>query len=166
MKYYVTVGGRTMEVDVMGERVRLDGAEIEAQLVSIPRTPLRRLVLGSVAHTLALLPAKSGWVVESAGTHWAVDVVDERTRQLEELAGGPGKGRVGGILKAPMPGLVLRVEVEEGQIVEAGTGVVVLEAMKMENEIKAPAPGVVKVVHVSEGQAVDKGVPLVEITEP
>jgi pyruvate carboxylase subunit B len=65
-----------------------------------------------------------------------------------------------------MPGLVLRVEVEAGQIVEAGTGVVVLEAMKMENEIKAPAPGVVKVVHVSEGQAVDKGVPLVEITEP
>ena len=65
MKYYVTVGGRTMEVDVMGERVRLDGVEIEAQLVSIPRTPLRRLVLGSVAHTLALLPAKSGWVVES-----------------------------------------------------------------------------------------------------
>jgi pyruvate carboxylase subunit B len=63
-----------------------------------------------------------------------------------------------------MPGLVLRVEVEEGQSVAAGDGLVVLEAMKMENEIKAPVDGRVTAVHVNDGQAVDKGTILVEVT--
>jgi biotin carboxyl carrier protein len=69
------------------------------------------------------------------------------------------------VVKAPMPGLVLRLEVEVGQRVEPGTGVVVLEAMKMENEIKAQGSGVVAAIHVEAGQAVDKGTPLVEIRE-
>jgi biotin carboxyl carrier protein len=64
-----------------------------------------------------------------------------------------------------MPGLVVRVEVEPGQRLDAGAGVVVLEAMKMENEIATPGPGVVKAVHVKEGQAVEKGAPLVEVVE-
>jgi pyruvate carboxylase subunit B len=58
---------------------------------------------------------------------------------------------------------VLRLEVEVGQRVDAGTGVVVLEAMKMENEIKTTGAGVVKTIHVSPGEAVDKGAPLVEV---
>jgi pyruvate carboxylase subunit B len=66
-----------------------------------------------------------------------------------------------------MPGLVLRLEVEVGQRVETGAGVVVLEAMKMENEIRAAGPGVVRAVHVVVGQAVEKGAPLVElVAEP
>jgi pyruvate carboxylase subunit B len=64
-----------------------------------------------------------------------------------------------------MPGLVLRLEVEVGQRVEPGAGVVVLEAMKMENEIKAPGGGVIAAIHVAAGQAVEKGTPLLEIRE-
>lgn len=63
-----------------------------------------------------------------------------------------------------MPGLVLRVEVEEGQTVAPGDGLVVLEAMKMENEIKAPVAGTVSAVHVGGGQAVDKGTVMIEVT--
>ncbi|MEE8573603.1 MAG: biotin/lipoyl-containing protein, partial [Gemmatimonadota bacterium] len=96
---------------------------------------------------------------------WPVAVVDERTRQLRELTGQQGKQQTGGVVKAPMPGLVLRLEVEVGQRVEAGAGVVVLEAMKMENEIKSTGSGVVKTIHVSVGEAVDKGAPLVEVGE-
>jgi pyruvate carboxylase subunit B len=61
-----------------------------------------------------------------------------------------------------MPGLVVRVPVEPGQQVAAGAGVVVLEAMKMENELKAQAAATVKTVHVKPGQAVEKGMVLVE----
>jgi biotin carboxyl carrier protein len=65
-----------------------------------------------------------------------------------------------------MPGLVLRVQVEPGQRVAEGGGLVVLEAMKMENELKSPATGVVKAVRVSPGEAVEKGQVLVEFEPP
>jgi pyruvate carboxylase subunit B len=60
-----------------------------------------------------------------------------------------------------MPGLVLKVEVEVGQAVKAGQGVVIVEAMKMENELKAPADGVVAKILVQERQTVDKGATLI-----
>jgi pyruvate carboxylase subunit B len=65
-----------------------------------------------------------------------------------------------------MPGLVLRLEVETGQRIEAGAGLLVLEAMKMENEIRAPVGGVVERIQVGAGQAVEKGAVLIEIAEP
>jgi pyruvate carboxylase subunit B len=69
----------------------------------------------------------------------------------------------GGVVVAPMPGMVIRLEVEVGQAVQQGGGVAVLEAMKMENEIRAPAGGIVSAIHVAAGQAVDKGAVLVEL---
>ena len=63
-----------------------------------------------------------------------------------------------------MPGLVVRVEVTIGQAVEAGTGLVVVEAMKMENELRAPHRGVVQQIHVSAGERVEKGAPLVTLS--
>ena len=68
--------------------------------------------------------------------------------------------------KAPMPGMVLRVGVEPGATVSAGQGVLVLEAMKMENEIRAGAGGIVTSVLVEAGMAVEKGTPLVAIGPP
>ncbi len=70
------------------------------------------------------------------------------------------------LVKAPMPGLVVRVEVSEGQVVEVGEGLVVVEAMKMENELRASSRGVVEHIHVSAGQRVEKGAPLVTIKVP
>ncbi len=163
MKYTVSIGERTVEVEVQGDTVRLNGNPIGAHLVRIPRTPLRQLVLDGRASTYAMLRSEEGWDVHHRGETWPVAVVDERTRQLRELTGQEGKPKAGGVVKAPMPGLVLRLEVEVGQRVDAGTGVVVLEAMKMENEIKTTGAGVVKTIHVSPGEAVDKGAPLVEV---
>jgi len=89
-------------------------------------------------------------------------VLDERTRHIRSLAGGGDQRRAAGVLKAPMPGLVVRVQVQPGEKVAAGDPLVVLEAMKMENELKAGAPGVVKSVRVAPGEAVEKGQVLVE----
>ncbi len=165
MKYTVVVGEHTVQVDVQGDVVLVDGAPIQARLASVPRTPLRQLALDGRARTFAMLRAESGWLVQVAGEVWSVSVVDERTQQLRELTGQGKRGTGGGVIKAPMPGLVLRVEVEPGMRVEPGAGVVVLEAMKMENEITSPTGGVVKSVRVAAGQAVEKGVVLVEISE-
>jgi pyruvate carboxylase subunit B len=94
-----------------------------------------------------------------------VAVIDDRTRQIQALTGQKRTTAGGGVVRAPMPGLVVRLEVTVGERVAAGSGLVVVEAMKMENELRAPRAGVVATVHVAVGQAVEKGMPLVTITE-
>ena len=86
---------------------------------------------------------------------------DERTRHIQSLVGAGKTQKGGGTVKAPMPGLVVKMLVEPGAAVAAGQGLVVLEAMKMENEIKASAAGVIESVAVKPGQAVEKGAALV-----
>jgi pyruvate carboxylase subunit B len=92
-----------------------------------------------------------------------VEVLDERTRHIQGLVGAGKTQAGGGTVKAPMPGLVVKVLVEPGAAVAPGQGLVVLEAMKMENEIKAVSGGVIESVAVKPGQAVEKGAPLVVI---
>jgi pyruvate carboxylase subunit B len=89
--------------------------------------------------------------------------VDERTRHIRSLVGAGKSQAAGGTVKAPMPGLVVRVLVQPGQTVAVGTALVVLEAMKMENELKAPVAGVVARVSATPGQAVEKGEILVTL---
>jgi len=93
----------------------------------------------------------------SAGEVVEVEVVDERTRHIRSLVGSGKTQAAGARWKAPMPGLVVRVMVEPGQTVAAGAGLVVLEAMKMENELKAPRGGVVEAVAARPGLAVGEG---------
>src|SRR6267143_228516 len=89
---------------------------------------------------------------------------DDRSKQIEALTGQGRKAVVGGVVKAPMPGLVVRVEVSAGQSVEVGEGLVGVEAMKKENELRATHASVVEQIHVSAGQRVEKGTPLVTLS--
>ena len=164
MKYYVTVGARSFEVEVSGDDVRLDGEAVQAQLTAVPGTPLYHLLLGSESWTVAAEPVDAGtWVLGAAGERREVTIADERTRQIQELSGRRAGGPKGGVIRAPMPGLVVRVEVAVGDTVAAGASVVVVEAMKMENELRAPGSGTVTAVHVLAGAAVEKGTPLVTL---
>jgi pyruvate carboxylase subunit B len=90
-------------------------------------------------------------------------VQDEHDLLLEEYGLDEAGGAAEREIRAPMPGLVLSVMVEDGQAVSEGDGLVVLEAMKMENELRAPADGVVKTVHVAPQDAVDKDALLIEM---
>lgn len=97
-----------------------------------------------------------------AGQRFEVKVEDERERLLAGLVhGGAHSGEM--TVQAPMPGLVVGVPVEQGASVQAGETVVVLEAMKMENDLSAPLAGVVKEIRVNKGQTVDQGEVLVVI---
>ena len=168
MKYHVRVGTQTFEVDVTGGRVTVDGAPAETHFAAVPGTPLYHLLLGSDSWTVAAQPLAGlgRWALGAVGERWEVEVVDDRTRQIQALTGRrPGVGG-GGIVKAPMPGLVVRIEVEPGQRVVSGAGLVVVEAMKMENELRAARAGTVIKVHVEVGQAVEKGTPLVTLESP
>jgi acetyl/propionyl-CoA carboxylase alpha subunit len=163
VKYQVSLDGRTVELELDAGRVTLDRASHSASLTSIPGTPLRQLLIDGQPLTLSVEALGRGrWALTAGGVRWELEVLDERTRHIRSLTGAGEHRRAGGALKAPMPGLVVRVPLEEGQTVEAGAPLVVLEAMKMENELKAPARLRVKRVRVRAGEAVEKGQLLVE----
>lgn len=170
MKYFVRLAGRTIEVEVLGGSVRVDGETLEAHLAAVPGTALHHLLLGGDSWTVSAqaLEGIGQWALGAVGERVEVEAVDERTQAIRTLTGKKGGPAGGGVVKAPMPGLVVRVPVTEGQKVAAGAGLVVVEAMKMENELKATHAGVAKKVHVVPGAVVEKGTPLVtlESVEP
>jgi len=171
VKYFVRIGAQTIEVQVEGTHVLVGGEALEAHLVAVPGTPLYHLLLGGQSWTVAAQPLEGGvgrWALGVVGERVEVEVVDERTRQIQALTGGRVTAAPPGTIRAPMPGLVVRVEVEPGQRVDAGAGLVVVEAMKMENELRAAGAGVVAAVHVAPGQVVERGAALVtlESAEP
>jgi pyruvate carboxylase subunit B len=167
MKYHVRVGEREIVVELGGDAVRVDGREVVAELQHVEDTPMRRLVLEGRSSMLAVVGREDGaWLLLEGGSVHPVEAVDERTRHIRSLAGaGAGPAR-GGVVKAPMPGMVVRVAVAVGDTVRAGQGLVVLEAMKMENELKAPAAGTILELAAVAGTAVEKGAVLVRIGEP
>lgn len=165
MKYHVTIRARTYQIDVAGGVVTVDGERLETHWAAVPGTPLIHLLVGRESWTVACQRlSDTRWALGAVGERLEVDVQDDRTKQIEALTGRGDKPAQGGVVKAPMPGLVVRVEVTAGQTVEAGAGLVVVEAMKMENELRALYRGVVEQIHVSAGQRVEKGAPLVTLT--
>jgi pyruvate carboxylase subunit B len=169
MKYHVTLRGHTYVIDVEGGAVTVDGDRHEAHWAAIPGTPLIHLLLGKDSWTVACQPLDATgkrWALGAAGERLEAHVQDDRSKQIEALIGAGPRAAVEGVIKAPMPGLVVRVEVTVGQEVSPGTGLVVVEAMKMENELRAQGRGVVEAIHVSAGTRVEKGAPLVTVGPP
>ena len=163
MKYFVTIGGQEIPVEVDGDRVEVNGRQAQAHLSPVPGTPVRHLLLDAVSARVVVERGDSGkWHLTLEGVGYEIRVVDERTRHIAGLTGASGAKAGPAVLRAPMPGLVVRVMVTPGQAVETGKGLVVLEAMKMENELRATTHGVVQRVVVTAGQPVEKGHPLVE----
>lgn len=164
MRYTVTIGAREVVVELDGHRITVDGQPHVAHLSALTGTPLWLLVLDGVPITLpADRTSHSQWIVTAQGERLEVRAEDERTRHIRSLLGTRGAAAKAGILRAPMPGLVVRVLVAPGDTVVAGQGLLALEAMKMENEIRAAAAGVVQSVAVQPGQAVEKGQVLLEL---
>jgi biotin carboxyl carrier protein len=162
MKYEVTPGGGLREVEVSRERdgryrVVVDG---KVHLVDLSRpTPEAFQMLIDGASWEAGAVARDGeWLVEVMGLTTAVQVVDPRRKALRVSAGAAG-----GTVNTQMPGRVVRLLVAVGDAVQKGQPLLVVEAMKMENELRAPVAGTVAEVFVAEGQAVESGARLVRI---
>jgi pyruvate carboxylase subunit B len=164
MKYLVTIDSRTFEVEIEGESARIDGREVAARLQPLPGGLVRQLVLPDARHAFAMTRVAGGWELVWGGEVLKAQVVDERTRAIRALTDRAHPVSGFHQVKAPMPGLVVRVEVTVGAAVRAGQGVVVLEAMKMENELTSGVAGRVTAIHAVPGQAVEKGWVLVEVS--
>lgn len=166
MRYYVTIGTATCEVDITGDTLTLDGRQIDAALLKVPGTPLRRLTLNGQSHRVVgdAGGSRGEWHLHIDGVAISAEVVDERTRAIRALTVRTGVPQGPKPVRAPMPGMIARVDVQLGDKVQAGQGVVIMEAMKMENELKADAAGTVSNILVTPGTAVEKGAILIEFS--
>ncbi|HUP90273.1 MAG TPA: biotin/lipoyl-containing protein [Longimicrobiales bacterium] len=166
MRYFVTVGERTFEIELNGDIAAIDGESVDVTLTQVAGTAVRRLAINSQTHRLVADAGegKGDWDLHLDGFRIAAEVVDERTRAIRAMTAKSGTVTGPRPVKAPMPGMIVRIDVQPGDKVRAGQGVVVIEAMKMENELKAEAAGTVSKIHAEPGTAVEKGTVLIEFT--
>ena len=161
MRFLVSVRGRAIGVAVTPLAdgrlsVRIDGASEPVEVTPLGDAPDAALAVGQ---RVVELRASGPEVTVGSERH----PVRVESRERAAKASDGTKGGASGTVRAPMPGRVVKVLVEVGAAVGRGTGVVVVEAMKMENELSAPISGVVERVLVAAGDRVERGSALVEI---
>jgi acetyl/propionyl-CoA carboxylase alpha subunit len=167
MRYHAILGGKERQVDVThdgsGYRVTIDG-----KLLLVDAVHLQGLAVSLIAGTRStrcdIEPGKDGKLAVLVGdTVFPLELLDERRLRLQRAGGkfsmeGPQR------IDAPMPGKVVRVMVKVGDEVTEGQGLIVVEAMKMENELKSPKAGKVTELQAVEGAAVESGAKLAVVT--
>jgi len=141
----------------------LNGEPVEVDLVQITGQNLYSLLVDHRSYEIAAEETRHGYNVLLVGEQYAAHVEDERQRRLSMSRRQPAPPSGDTTIVAPIPGLLVKVEVGEGDSVKVGQPVAILEAMKMENEIRAPRAGVIKAVHVTPGQSVEQGQVLVTL---
>jgi pyruvate carboxylase subunit B len=165
VKYVVDLNGERQEVEVDGESVTIDGHTVLAHVQELEGTPVRMVTIGSEVHRIVVRRGSSrgAYTLWVDGFRFEGEALDERTRTIRDITAASSKATGPAPVVAPMPGLIVRVSVAVGDQVQAGQGLIVMEAMKMENELRASGAGIVKAVHVVPGKAVEKGTILVEL---
>lgn len=163
MKKTVLVNGRERQVEYAADgRFRIDGREGKAETAALGGGAYS-VIVGGTQHTVYLERSENGRRrAHTRDGSFAIEILDPR--RLARGAAGPAAGGTQ-IVTAPMPGTVVEVKAARGDAVCAGGGVVVVEAMKMQNELKAAKDGVVTAVHVSAGDSVAAGSALVTIDQ-
>jgi glutaconyl-CoA/methylmalonyl-CoA decarboxylase subunit gamma len=164
----VTVHGQDRSVAIDGPledgtfRVAIDGAEriVDARAI---RPGTWSLLIEGRNFVVDLDPRRTGIAASVGASEVLLQVEDARHRRLAATAGARTASR-GELIRAPIAGKVVKVLVAPGDEVAPGTPVIVLEAMKMENELVAERGGTVGTVHKAAGQAVDTGDALIELT--
>jgi len=157
MKYIASLDSKEYTIEILDERhVSLDGQVLEVDFESISGQPVFSLLANGKSFEAFVYPDEEAWQVLLMGRLYPIRVEDEREKRLR-LAGGGAAAETGEYhLKSPMPGMVVTIPVEEGQAVEKGQVLVILESMKMQNELKSPRGGTVGRIRVKPGENVDQ----------
>jgi biotin carboxyl carrier protein len=159
MKFEVQISGKTRTVELQRDsdrwKISLDGAPIDADAVEISPNVFSILLNGE-SYEVRLVAANDGKLTLQTRHHeFIAEVVDPRTWRGRRHGAVEAEGRQQ--IVAPMPGKVVRLLVRTGDKVEAGQGLLVVEAMKMQNEVRSPKTGTVERLLAKEGQPVNAG---------
>jgi biotin carboxyl carrier protein len=157
MRYITTVEGRQFLVEIIDDKhIRVDGKVYEVDFESVSGQPVYSLIVDGKSHEAYVAQGEENWQVLLRGRLFPILVEDDREKRLRSAAGG-GVAETGEFhLKAPMPGLVVAIPVAEGQPVKKGEVLLILESMKMQNELKAPRDGTVGRLRVKPGETVEQ----------
>jgi pyruvate carboxylase subunit B len=166
VRYVVQLNDERKAVSVDGDRIQYENDRpVHAELSDIEGSPVRMIKIGTQVYRVVVKrrQARAAYTLWVDGYRFESEALDERTRAIRDLSAARAGPTGPAPILAPMPGLIVRVSVKAGDKVEAGQGVVVMEAMKMENELRATAAGTVRSVEVTPGMAVEKGTLLVAL---
>jgi acetyl/propionyl-CoA carboxylase alpha subunit len=165
MKYVTTIGEREYIIEIADEHhIIVDGTPYRVDFDTVGDQPVFSLILDGQSYESYVYPGDDGWQVLLYGSLYLVKVEDEREKRLMASMGSRVADREEFHLRAPMPGLVISVPVVEGQQVERGDVLVLLESMKMQNELKSPRPGKIARVRVKPGDSVEQRQTLLSVT--
>ena len=165
MKYLTTIGETEFTVEVLDKRhVSVNGQVMEVDFENISGQPVYSMVIDGKSYEAYVYEVEDEWQVLLQGQQYPIRVEDEREKRLKAAAGA-GVAESGEFhLKAPMPGLVVTVAVQPDQAVAKGDVLVILESMKMQNELRAPRAGKVTRMRVKAGETVDRRQTLLTIS--
>jgi len=157
MKYITNVGEQEFIIEVIDEEnIIIEGVACTVNFESVSGEPVFSLLLDGQSHEAYVYEDEDGWEVLLHGSLYPATVVDEREHRLRS-AFGSGPVQSGEYyLKAPMPGLVVDIPVSDGQEVKEGDVLIILESMKMQNELKSPRAGVIARLRVDLGDNVER----------
>lgn len=160
--YKSTISGQSFEVTVNGEGYSLNGNPVDLDIITLENDRFH-ILRNSHSYLVEVLKKDQQYItLRINGTEIEVNVKNKLDQLLERLGMDQVSDDALNDITAPMPGLILEVNVTEGDEVEKGDPIMILEAMKMENVIKAPGQGVVKAVKVGKGDSVEKNQVLVQ----
>ena len=164
MKYITTIDDKQYTVEIIDDKhVSVDGKVYEIDFESVSGQPVYSLIVDGRSHESYIYQGDDNWQVLMRGRLYPVQVEDEREKRLRAAAGG-GVAETGEFhLRAPMPGLVVAIPVTEGQEIKRGQVILILESMKMQNELKAPRDGTLGRVRVKVGESVEQKQTLLSI---
>jgi pyruvate carboxylase subunit B len=162
MKYAVEIAGQPLEVELsrIGEQLwaEVDGQRVHVELRTQTGRALQTLIWNDRLITLHIVGHSNGYRIQMDGRIYEVELeraaIHALRRHLKPRVAAQSE-RVE--VRAHMPGLVVKVEIRQGQHVRLGEGLVVVEAMKMENELRAPCAGVIEEIKAMEGREVKSG---------
>ena len=157
MKYITTIDETEYTIEIIDDRhVIVDGVEYEVDFESVSGQPVYSLLVDGDSHEAYIYPDEGEWDVLLQGILYPAIVEDEREKRLRSSFGSGPAVTGEYFLKAPMPGLVISIPVEDGQEILQGDVLVILESMKMQNELKSPRDGKISRIRVAVGDNVER----------
>ena len=157
MKYITTIDEKEYLVEIIDDRhVSIDGKIVELDFESVKSQPVFSLIVDGKSYEAYVYQGDEELEVMVKGRLYHSKVEDERERRLRAASGGVVAQSGPFQLKAPMPGLIVAVSVEVGQEVKKGDVLLILESMKMQNELKSPRDGTVGRIQVAAGDSVEQ----------
>lgn len=166
MKYVTNVNGKDFSIEINGEHsISLDGHQLDIDFVTIANQPVYSLLIGGKSFEAYVYPGDDDYQVLLKGHSFSVKVVDEREKRLRAAGGSTVNESTDFHLKSPMPGMVVALPVAEGEQVKKGQVLVILESMKMQNELKSPRDGKLTRIKVKTGDRVEQRQTLLSVIQ-